>query len=243
MKPCLYEFTTEWEAREQIIHACLEMNASGLNHGKAGNISVRWNRSAAPGMLITPTAIPYEQLEPDDLVWMPLEGSGQAESAIDPKAAKPSSEWPMHQALYTSAPAAINAVVHTHSEAATTLACMPRVQQAGIPAFHYMVGVAGGHDIRCARYATFGSKALAQSMLLAMEGRSACLLANHGVIASSNAMGGIALQRALSLAGDVESLARMYVQALQLGEPVVLDIVEMQRVVRQFGAMPHKDHP
>lgn len=149
----------------------------------------------------------------------------------------------MHQALYTSAPAAINAVVHTHSEAATTLACMPRVQQAGIPAFHYMVGVAGGHDIRCARYATFGSKALAQSMLLAMEGRSACLLANHGVIASSNAMGGIALQRALSLAGDVESLARMYVQALQLGEPVVLDIVEMQRVVRQFGAMPHKDHP
>jgi L-fuculose-phosphate aldolase len=243
MKPCPFEFATEWEAREQIIHACLEMNASGLNHGKTGNISVRWNRSAAPGMLITPTAIPYEQLEPDDLVWMPLEGSAQTDGLIDPKAAKPSSEWPMHHALYTSPQAAINAVVHTHSEAATTLACMPRVQQAGIPAFHYMVGVAGGHDIRCARYATFGSKALAQSMLLAMEGRSACLLANHGVIASSNASGGIALQRALTLAGDVESLARMYVQALQLGEPAVLDIVEMQRVVRQFGAMPHKDHP
>jgi L-fuculose-phosphate aldolase len=120
--------------------------------------------------------------------------------------------------------------VHTHASHCTTLACLPAVQRGGIPAFHYMVAVAGGHDIRCAPYATFGTQQLSDHALAALAGRSACLLANHGMVAV-----GATLEAALATAVEVEALARMYWQALQLGEPVVLPDDEMARVLERFA--------
>jgi L-fuculose-phosphate aldolase len=115
--------------------------------------------------------------------------------------------------------------VHTQSPYATTLACLRRP----IPAFHYEVAMAGGDDIRCSGYATFGTQELSDLALAALAGRRACLLGNHGVIAI-----GTDLEGALAMADKVEALARMYWQALQLGDPVLLDAAEMARVVEKY---------
>jgi L-fuculose-phosphate aldolase len=135
----------------------------------------------------------------------------------------------MHCDLYRTR-ADAGAVVHVHSSCATTLACLPVIQARGIPAFHYMIAVAGGHDIRCASYATFGTQALSEAALAALADRRACLLANHGQIALA-----ADLEGALALALEVESLSRQYLQALQVGEPVVLDASEMARVLDAFA--------
>ncbi|HMN80334.1 MAG TPA: class II aldolase/adducin family protein [Burkholderiaceae bacterium] len=229
-------FVTEDAARRAVIDACLRMNALGINHGKAGNVSVRWSRGAADGYLITPSAVPYESLTEDDIVWLPLgapapaPAAGELFESAPPPRRTPSTEWRMHRLLYErgDGPAA-GAVVHAHSSHATTLACLPRVQQHGIPPFHYMIAVAGGHDIRCASYATFGSEELAAAIGPAIAGRNACLIANHGLLVC-----GATLDAALALAVEVEALARMYWQALQLGEPVLLPAAEMDRVLEKF---------
>ena len=142
---------------------------------------------------------------------------------------RPSSEWRFHHDLYAHR-SDVRAVVHTHATHCTALACLPAVQRDGIPPFHYMVAAAGGRDIRCAPYATFGSQALSDHALAALEGRRACLLAHHGMIAT-----GLTLEAALALAVEVESLARMYAQALQLGGPAVLPDDEMTRVLERFA--------
>lgn len=233
-KPALM---TEDLAREALIDLCLQFAPLGLNQGKSGNASLRWHRGAEEGLLITPSGLAYEATTPDDIVWIALEQPSATRADQDILAPPgrrdgvraPSSEWRMHRDIFADTPAA-QAIVHVHSVHATSLACLPRIQREGIPAFHYMVAVAGGVDIRCARYATFGTQALSDAALEALRGRRACLLANHGQIAW-----GANLEQALALALEVETLARQYWQVLQLGEPALLDEAEMARVLAAFG--------
>lgn len=204
---------SDTELRHEIIATALAMNARGINRGKSGNVSVR----VEDGFLITPSGLAYDALEPHDVVVMTLEGEGRG-----PR--QPSSEWRFHRDIYASR-ADANAIVHAHSPFATTLACLGR----GIPAFHYMIAVAGGNDIRCAPYATFGTQALSDHALRALESRKACLLANHGMIAV-----GPTLASALALAVEVEALAEQYWRALQIGEPMLLSETEMAVVLEKF---------
>lgn len=216
---------TERDARSALIDCALQMNPFGINHGKSGNVSLRHAREDRAGFLVTPSGLPYADTQPQDIAWMPLDANDETD-AQGPRA--PSSEWRFHRDIYARR-ADVQAIVHTHATHATALACLPRVQQDGIPAFHYMVAVAGGADIRCARYETFGTQALSNAALEALDGRRACLLANHGLITL-----GATLDAALALAVEVESLARMYAAALALGEPVVLPADEMTRVIEKF---------
>lgn len=204
--------------RAQLIATAAAMNAAGINANKAGNVSVRCQRGAQTGFVITPTGVPYDRLGPDDLVFLRL-ADGRATGAL-----APSSEWRFHRDILAARPE-FGAIVHTHSPAATALACHGR----GLPAFHYMVAAAGGTDIRCAPYATFGTQALSDHALAALAGRRACLLAHHGVIAC-----GTSLDAALTLAVEVEHLARIYLQSLALGEPPRLPDDEMARVLEKF---------
>lgn len=212
--------------RAQVIATARGMNAAGVNVNKSGNVSARCRRGAREGLVITPTGVPYDALAPDDLVFIPLvAASGDALPPGVIGARLPSSEWRFHFDILRTRPE-FNAVVHTHSQAATALACHGR----GIPAFHYMVAAAGGSDIRCAPYATFGTQALSDHALAALAGRKACLLAHHGVIACERT-----LTRALALAIEVEHLAGMYLRARQLGEPPHLPADEMARVIEKFA--------
>jgi len=210
--------TGEYALRHAVIATALAMNAADINRGKSGNVSVRLQTADFHGFLVTPTGLPYADTTPNDIVAVGLDGAVRG-------ARLPSSEWRFHRDIYLQRVDA-TAIVHTHSPRATALACM----RLPIPAFHYMVAVAGGHDIRCAPYATFGTQALSDHALTALDGRRACLLANHGVIAL-----GATLDRALALAIEVENLADMYTHALQLGTPVVLDDDEMRVVVQKFA--------
>ena len=200
--------------RLAVIRTACDMNALGINRGKSGNVSARIDG----GFLVTPSALPYEQTAPDDIVAVDRDGEARGRRA-------PSSEWRFHRDIYAARPE-VMAIVHTHSPFATTLACLDR----GIPAFHYMIAVAGGSDIRCAPYATFGTQELSDHALRALEGRNACLLAHHGLIAV-----GTSLEQALALAVEVEALAEMYWRALQVGEPRSLDEREMREVLERFA--------
>ena len=196
-----------------LIDTALEMSASGINSGTSGNVSVRTDE----GMLITPSGVPYRDLSVENLVAVEKDGSW------DPTRT-PSSEWRIHHDIYRNTPEA-GAIVHAHPRHCTALACLGR----RIPAFHYMVAIAGGNDIRCAPYATFGTRELSEHALTALQGRKACLLANHGMVCyHAN------LQAALSLAIEIEQLAAMYSQCLTLGSPVILTDEEMERVLSRF---------
>ena len=199
--------------RKDIIATALRMNALGINRGKSGNVSARWK----DGFLVTPSGQPYEEMSPADIVFIDAKGRCNGKR-------KPSSEWRFHFDIYRHKDNAL-AVVHTHSSFATTLACLGM----GVPAFHYMVAVAGGNDIRCAPYATFGTQLLSDHAIQALEGRRACLLANHGMIAT-----GDSLKNALALAVEVEALCEQYWRALQIGKPNLLPDEEMAAVVEKF---------
>lgn len=199
--------------REALIATARRMNASGLNQGTSGNLSQR----VEDGFLLTPTGMDYDSLEPEDLVLMRLDGSHEGRRA-------PSSEWRIHRDILAARPE-VGAVLHAHSMFCTTLACLRRP----IPSFHYMVTVAGGVDIRCAPYATFGTEELSRHAVAALEGRKACLLANHGMLALGRDLAGV-----FKLAVEVETLAAMYWRALQVGEPVLLDAAEMAVVLEKF---------
>lgn len=185
----------------------------GLNQGTSGNVSVR----SREGFLITPSGQNMAALTADDMVEMSLAGETLGEG-------RPSSEWRFHRDIYATFPAA-EAIVHAHSPFAVALACLRR----DIPAFHYMVAMAGGIDIRCAAYATFGTQALSDAVLTALQDRRACLMANHGLLAW-----GRSLPAALALANEVEALCGQYLRACQVGEPVLLSEVEMQEVLEKF---------
>ena len=202
------------ELRTMVVSACRELTRRGLTHGTSGNVSVR---CGARRFFVSPSGMDYEVLQADDVPLMDLNGRWFGRC-------RPSSEWRFHRDILESRPD-VGAIVHTHSPRATALACTGR----GIPAFHYMIAVAGGRDIRCAPYCTFGTQELSDAALAALKDRKACLLANHGVIAT-----GADLASALALAGEVENLALQYSAALTLGEVRILDDTEMCRVVEKF---------
>ena len=203
------------ELRREIVATGRALDVAGLVPGKSGNVSCR----VPEGLLITPSGVPYADLDPGDLVRVDARGT------VIEGSRRPSSEWPMHAAVYAHRPD-VSAIVHTHSPRATALACAGR----GIPAFHYMIALAGG-DVRCTPYATFGSDELAAGAVRGLEGRRAVLLGNHGVLA----VGG-SLRGALAVAREVENLALQYLELRAAGlEPTVLDDAELERVIAKFA--------
>ncbi len=217
---------TEAMLRRTLIDTCRQMNALGINQGTSGNASVRL---AGDRFLITPSGVAYDAMTPVQVPTMTLSGRWYG-------ARRPSSEWRFHRDILAARPDA-GAVIHTHGPLVTTLAVLRR----DIPAFHYMVAVAGGDSIRCAPYATFGTQALSDLALAALDGRRACLLANHGLIAI-----GDTLEKALALAVEVEALAGMYLRACAIGTPALLDDAQMAEALdlfRTYGtpAFPDSD--
>lgn len=202
------------DLRRRLLAVARRMSESGLSPGRSGNVSAR----TRDGLLITPSGMAYDRLAPEDLVLLDWNGTAAPGQHV------PSTEWHFHLAIYRARPEA-GGIVHAHSLYATALACA----RLDIPAFHYMVAVAGGADIRCGAYATFGTEELAESALKALAGRRACLLANHGQIAL-----GETVETALGLAEEVETLAAQYWHVLQIGGPRLLDAAEMARVGEKF---------
>jgi L-fuculose-phosphate aldolase len=202
--------------RRELADTARAMSRRGLSQGTSGNLSVR----VPEGLLITPSAVPYDAMGPEAMVLLDPEGR-----VIEPDGHRPSTEWRLHSAILAARPE-VSAVVHTHSMFCTTLACL----RMEIPAFHYMVAVAGGDSIRCAPYGTFGTAALADQALAALEGRRACLLANHGMVALGPTPGD-----ALALAVEVETLAEQYWRVLQAGQPALLSADEMADALAAFS--------
>lgn len=198
----------------QVLETARAMNASGINRGSAGNVSARGGN----GFVITPTGMAYGACGAGDMVSVSMDGKPLGTR-------RPSSEWRFHRDIYSVRPEA-GAIVHTHSPFATALACTGR----GVEPFHYMIARFGGRDVRCAAYATFGSQALSDNILLALEGRSACLMAHHGMVVF-----GRDLPHALDLAVELETLCEQYWRVLQLGEPMLLPADEMDVVVAKFS--------
>ena len=203
--------------RRAIVGTALEMERLGINQGTSGNVSARYRA----GLLITPSGVSARELDEKDIVWLPLDIADDAELL---RIERPSSEWRIHRDILRARDD-IDAVVHTHSIAATAMAIHGR----DIPALHYMVAAAGGDSIRCAPYALFGTQLLSDHALTALQNRRACLLAHHGVVAL-----GVDLARAVWLAHEVEVLARQYLLACQLGAPPLLSGEQMDEVLEKF---------
>ena len=206
----------EHELRTEIVAACRHMNAIGLNQGTSGNISARFRDR----MLITPSGLPYGDMTAEDIASVPIEGEyGSWDGPL-----APSTEWRFHLDITRARPE-VGAIVHTHSTYATTLA----IARKQIPACHYIIAAAGGSTIRCADYATYGTKELSDNALKALKNRTCCLLANHGMIAT-----GPNLDKAMWLAVELETIARQYFLSLSIGGPVLLPDAEIARVMEGF---------
>lgn len=205
--------SNEFALRQALVDATRALAAAGLNCGTAGNVSARYGT----GMLISPSGLHPDRLAPEDIAWMGFDGSVRGTRA-------PSSEWHLHRDLYLGRPE-VGAVVHTHSPFATALAC----QRRGIPAFHYTVARFGGDDVRCAEYALFGSAELSRTIEVAMQGRNACLLANHGAVVCADT-----LPAAVTLAVELEFLSALYWRASQGGAPVLLTDAQMAAVGERY---------
>jgi L-fuculose-phosphate aldolase len=205
----------EHDLRERIVAALRRLDTLGLNRGSTGNVSHR----LGDGMLITPTGMGADELRACDLVWLGHDGTLRGDW-------QPSSEWHFHRAIYAARPD-LNAVVHTHSVNATALACLER----GLPAFHYMVAVAGGDSIPCTPYHTFGTEALSSAVAGALRDRQACLLAHHGIVTA-----GSSLAQAMKIAIEIEALCEIYLKALAVGQPIVLGDTQMAEVIDKFRA-------
>jgi len=204
--------------RENLLNITNKLLKAGLNHGATGNSSCR----DGGDFLITPTGVDSSKLTPDMMVRMNLSDKlSQPESKY-----KPSSEWQFHQAILEKYPD-INAVIHTHSVFASALSSLGQ----DIPAFHYMVAVAGGDSVRCAPYAMFGTKELSDNILEAIQDRKACLLSNHGLVAI-----GKDLNEAFNIAEEVEHLSRLFVEAKKIGEPKLLSNKQMSEVLNRFNS-------
>ncbi|MCG6933947.1 MAG: class II aldolase/adducin family protein [Gallionella sp.] len=204
----------EIELRREMVHITKQLDELGLNRGTSGNLSARFG----DGMLITPSGMGAEGLTEDDIVFVRMDGASSGRW-------QPSSEWLFHRDILAHR-GEFGAIVHTHSTAATALACLRR----NIPPFHYMIALLGGSSIRCADYATFGTQELSDNALLALTDRKACLLSNHGMIAA-----GADLAEAFRNTVEVESLSEMYLRALQAGEPVLLSAQEFRDAQNRFS--------
>ncbi len=214
---------SEQEARQSIVDACRAMNALGINQGTSGNISLRQGEE----MLISPSATPYDEMRAEDVAAIPIEGEYGAWRG----SFKPSTEWRFHLDIMRSRPE-VRAVVHSHPTFCTTLA----ITRRDIPACHYMMAAFGGTDVRCAPYATFGTKELSEHALRALAGRNACLLANHGMIVC-----GATLKRAMWLAVELETIARQYYHSLLIGGPVLLSEEDIAATTEKFGTYGVQD--
>ena len=202
----------------EVIKYSKKLNITNLSALRSGNISVRAREKGVEGIYITPSGMKYSSLKIKDIVFVSLKG------IFDKKKNKPSSEWRFHQDIYLSKIDA-KAIVHAHSTCATAVSS----HQKNIPAFHYMIGVAGGEDLKCSKYATFGTKQLSKNIIKALKNRSACLIANHGQVAfSSN------LEKAFELAQEVENICHQYINALRIGIPKILSNKEMKIVLGKF---------
>lgn len=197
-----------------VIRTAQRTLAAGLTHGTSGNVSAR----TPGGFYVTPTGVPYDALQPSDIVELDMSGNVTCGNR------RPSSEWCIHRDVYAARDEA-GAVVHVHPPFSTTISCLRR----DLPAVHYMIAAAGGSTVRCAAYATFGTDALSRAVLEALEGHAACLMANHGLIAL-----GVDLDTALTVAVEIEKVAELYWRALVAGEPVILGDDEMARVLERF---------
>ncbi|MBO0902443.1 class II aldolase/adducin family protein [Jiella sonneratiae] len=214
---------SETALRKTIVEKARWMNASGLNQGTSGNISAR----CGDRMLITPSATPYDSMTPEMIAAMPIEGDyGAWEGPL-----KPSTEWRFHLDIMKGRPD-VGGIVHTHSTYATVLA----IARKPIPACHYMMAAFGGMEIRVADYATFGTKELSEAALRALEGRTGCLLANHGMIAT-----GASLDKAMWLAVELETIAKQYYHSLLIGGPVLLSKEAIDDTVKSFGSYGLQD--
>ena len=202
--------------RNKIIEYSLKLNSTNLSPLRSGNISLRSKEDNKDGYLITPSGKKYETLKPDDIVFMELNNEVKNDSAN-----KPSSEWRFHRDIYLNKKEA-EAIVHAHSPHASAVSSHGKP----IPPFHYMIALAGGEDIKCAEYATFGTEELSNNVIEALEERSACLMSNHGQVAF-----GKNLEDAFELAQEIENICHQYTIALKLGKPKILSFEEMKRVL------------
>ena len=199
--------------RSEVVKYAKMLNSKKLSALRSGNISARYKE----GFLITPSGVKYSLLKNKDIVFVSLKGE------FDKKKGIPSSEWRFHQDIYLNKINA-KAIVHAHSNYATAISTHGK----GIPAFHYMVAMAGGNDIKCAKYGTFGTRKLSKNILKALVRRNACLIGNHGQIAFSEN-----LSKAFELAEEVENLSNQYIKALKIGKPKILSSIEMKKVLRK----------
>ena len=201
-----------------VIKYSKKLNITNLSVLRSGNISVRGKEKGIDGFYITPSGMKYSTLKIKDIVFVSLKG------IFDKKKSKPSSEWRFHQDIYVNKKEA-KAIVHAHSTCATAVSS----HQKNIPAFHYMVAVAGGEDLKCTKYATFGTKELSRNILKALKNRSACLIANHGQVAFGNS-----LEKTFELAQEIENICHQYINALRIGIPKILSKKEMKIVLEKF---------
>ena len=207
------------DQRNKIIEYSLKLNSTNLSPLRSGNISLREKEDDKEGYLITPSGKKYETLKPEDIVFMGLnEDSENTDSAN-----KPSSEWRFHRDVYLNKKEA-HAIVHAHSPHASAVSSHGKP----IPPFHYMIALAGGEDIKCAEYATFGTEELSNNIIKALENRSACLMSNHGQVAF-----GKNLEQAFELAQEIENICHQYTIALKLGKPKILSFEEMKKVLEK----------
>ena len=205
------------DQRNEIIEFSLKLNSTNLSPLRSGNISLRSKENGNDGYLITPSGKKYESLKPEDIVFMGLNEETENNDSVN----KPSSEWRFHRDIYINKKEA-QAIVHAHSPHATAVSSHGK----SIPPFHYMIALAGGEDIKCAEYATFGTEELSNNVIKALENRSACLMSNHGQVAF-----GKNLDNAFELAQEVENICQQYVIALKIGQPKILSFEEMKKVL------------
>ena len=206
------------DQRNQIIEYSIKLNSTNLSPLRSGNISLRGKENNKEGYLITPSGKKYETLKAEDIVFM-----GLNEELRDTSNQNPSSEWRFHRDIYLNKKEA-QAIVHAHSPHATAVSSHGKT----IPPFHYMIALAGGEDIKCADYATFGTEELSNNVIKALDNRSACLMSNHGQVAF-----GKNLDQAFELAQEIENICHQYTIALKLGQPKILSLEEMKKVLEK----------
>tara|TARA_B100002052_G_scaffold189965_1_gene173131 strand:- start:376 stop:1035 length:660 start_codon:yes stop_codon:yes gene_type:complete len=208
------------ELKKEVIKYAQKLNSTNLSPLRSGNVSIRATKDNVEGFLLTPSGKRYEDLVPEDIVFLALREEYNNLKLFN-SSLNPSSEWRFHQDIYLKKIEA-KAIVHAHSPHATAVSAHGKP----IPAFHYMIALAGGDDIKCAEYATFGTTELSKNILKALEKRKACLMSNHGQVAF-----GTNLKQAFELAEEVENICYQYIIALKIGDPKILSSAEMNKIL------------
>ena len=211
------------ELKKEVIKYAQKLNSTNLSPLRSGNVSIRVTHNNVEGFLLTPSGKRYENLVPEDIVFLALKEEYDNLKLFN-TSLNPSSEWRFHQDIYLKKKEA-KAIVHAHSPHATAISAHGKA----IPAFHYMIALAGGDDIKCAEYATFGTTELSKNIIKALENRKACLMSNHGQVAF-----GVNLKQAFELAEEVENICHQYIIALKLGQPKILSFSEMQKILEKI---------